>query len=89
METKTATETLVLKDQAGAYYLLARETLEQGRVPAERQAELEERMGADAAGFGIDLTQRSLIIVVCGRLLSFNPQPDPPGTTTPDLSPCV
>lgn len=42
--------TLVLKDEAGTYYLLSQETLEQGRVPAEHTAELERHMTATAQG---------------------------------------
>lgn len=34
--------TLVFKDQAGEYYLVSQATLEQGRVPAERKAEIEQ-----------------------------------------------
>jgi hypothetical protein len=46
----------------------ATETLAQGQMPAEQQAELEERMGGDVAGFGIGIPQQPLIIVVCGQL---------------------
>jgi hypothetical protein len=42
--------TLVLKDEAGTYYLLSQETLEQGRVPEERIAELEQFIAAAADG---------------------------------------
>jgi hypothetical protein len=44
---------LVLKNQAGEYFLLPWETLEQGRVPAEHRAEVEQVLGeaGDVSGF--------------------------------------
>lgn len=58
---------MVFKDQAGGYYLVPRETLEQGRVPAERTAELERLIAEQpddvhghAAQFGV--------LVVCALL---------------------
>lgn len=47
--TNEQTSTLVFKDQAGEYYLLPQATLEQGRVPEERKAEVE-RLVAEAEG---------------------------------------
>ncbi|MGH2587102.1 MAG: hypothetical protein ACRDJE_19490 [Dehalococcoidia bacterium] len=44
--TNEQTGTLVLKDQAGNYFLVPQETLEQGRVPEEHTAEVE-RVFAD------------------------------------------
>ena len=35
-------QVLVLKDQVGDYFLLPQETLERGRVPQERKAEIEQ-----------------------------------------------
>ena len=40
--TNEQTTTLVFKDQAGEYYLVSQATLEQGRVPAEQKAALEQ-----------------------------------------------
>jgi len=39
--TNERTTTLVLKDSAGSYYLVSQEMLEQGRIPADRAAEIE------------------------------------------------
>jgi hypothetical protein len=39
--TNTQSNTLVLKDQAGEYYLLPQETLERGRIPEEHKVEVE------------------------------------------------
>jgi hypothetical protein len=46
----TEQNALVLKDSAGTYYLVPLATVAQGRVPAEREAAIEQ-MVADAAGF--------------------------------------
>jgi len=48
--TNAQASTLVLKDEAGSYYLVSQETLEQGRVPAERAAELEGLLAAATQG---------------------------------------
>lgn len=50
--THAQTGTLVLKDAAGSYFPVSLETLEQGRVPAERKAEVEQAITAarDSAG---------------------------------------
>jgi hypothetical protein len=48
MET-TEQNTLVLRDSAGSYYLVPQATVEQGRVPAEQQAEIEQLI-ADRRG---------------------------------------
>lgn len=37
---------LVLKDQAGGYFLVPRTALEQGRVPEEHRAEVEQAIAA-------------------------------------------
>src|SRR5688500_6210765 len=42
------TNTLVLKDHAGSYYLVSQEMLEGSRVPGERNAELEQLIAAAA-----------------------------------------
>ncbi|MGH2584153.1 MAG: hypothetical protein ACRDJE_04505 [Dehalococcoidia bacterium] len=39
--TNAETRTLVFKNEAGDYFLLPQEMLEQGRVPAEQTAEVE------------------------------------------------
>lgn len=54
--TTTRGNTLVFKDQARDYYLLPRETLAQGRVPAERTAEVE-RLVAETTAAERDDTQ--------------------------------
>ena len=47
------TETLILRDQHGDYYVLTREVLERAQVPAERRGEVEQLVAAvdDTAGF--------------------------------------
>ncbi|MGH2598396.1 MAG: hypothetical protein ACRDJ9_03310 [Dehalococcoidia bacterium] len=47
--TDTETRTLVLKNEAGDYFLLRQEVLERGRVPEEHKAEVE-RLVAEAQG---------------------------------------
>ena len=42
--TTTTSSTLVLKNQAGDYFLLPQEVLERGRVPDERKAEVEQQV---------------------------------------------
>jgi hypothetical protein len=57
--TTEQTGTLVLKDEAGHYFLVAQETLERARVPAEHKAELERLLtepGADASGYMVSTT---------------------------------
>lgn len=48
METSQK-DTLVITDQSGGYFVLAQETLERGRIPAEHAAELEHLI-AEAGG---------------------------------------
>jgi hypothetical protein len=48
--TNAQTSTLVIKDQAGSYFLLPQETLERGRVPEERAAEVEQLLAAATQG---------------------------------------
>ncbi|MGH2588145.1 MAG: hypothetical protein ACRDJE_24770 [Dehalococcoidia bacterium] len=53
--TNAQTSTLVLKDQAGTYFLVSQETLERGRVPEEQVAELEQAIAAAQGGAGGDV----------------------------------
>lgn len=49
--TTTRANVLVLKDQGGNYFLMPEELLEQGRVPAEHKAEVEQLVNdADVSG---------------------------------------
>jgi hypothetical protein len=54
--TNAQTGTLVFKDQAGEYYLVPQETLEQGRVPAEHKAQIEHLIAEqqDVQGYAMD-----------------------------------
>ncbi len=54
--TTTQGNTMVFKDQAGDYYILAQATLEQARVPEERKAEVE-RLVAETTAAEQDDTQ--------------------------------
>jgi hypothetical protein len=51
--TSAETGMLVFRNQAGEYFLLPRETLEQGRVPEERTTEVEQVLAqaGDVSGF--------------------------------------
>jgi hypothetical protein len=50
--TSGPTEMVVLSDQAGNYYLFAREAIEQARVPSDQKAEIDEQLkGGDVSGF--------------------------------------
>lgn len=51
--TNPQNTTLVLKDQAGSYFLVSQETLERGRVPEQHTAEVE-RLIATAGQGGVD-----------------------------------
>jgi hypothetical protein len=59
--TNTQSNTLVLKDSAGSYFLLSQETLEQGRVPEEHTAEIERLIAAAQDGADGDDVQGHLI----------------------------
>ncbi|MGH2585603.1 MAG: hypothetical protein ACRDJE_11875 [Dehalococcoidia bacterium] len=48
--TSEQTSVLVFKNEAGDYFLVPQATLEQGRVPAERTAELERLSAKGAEG---------------------------------------
>jgi len=64
------TSTLVLRDQAGEYFLVPQARLEQGRVPAEHTAEIERliaasgAVGGDVQGYAIPLIVPVVIIGV-------------------------
>jgi hypothetical protein len=48
------TAMIALADSEGNYYLVSRETVQQGRVSPERQAELERVLGADeVSGYAV------------------------------------
>ena len=47
--TNAPTSTLVFKNEAGDYFLLPQEILEQGRVPEEHKAEIEQAIAAAQA----------------------------------------
>jgi hypothetical protein len=55
--TNAETGTLIFKNQAGEYFLLSLDALEQGRVPEERKAEVEQILAeaGDASGFNATL----------------------------------
>ncbi|MGH2604556.1 MAG: hypothetical protein ACRDJ9_34850 [Dehalococcoidia bacterium] len=60
---------LVFTDQAGEYYLLPQETLEQGRIPAEHKAEVERLLAdadADVSGYMVATTYTLLHVVNTG-----------------------
>jgi hypothetical protein len=49
--TNAQSNTLVFKNQAGDYFLVPEATMEQGRVPAEKKAEVDQLMvDADTSG---------------------------------------
>jgi hypothetical protein len=61
--TATQDSTLVFKDQAGDYYLVPQGMLEQGRVPAERRAEVE-RLVAEGNTAEADDTQGHILPIL-------------------------
>lgn len=69
--TNTETGTLVLRDQAGSYYLVPLETLEQGRVPADQKAQIEQRIAEqrDVQGHMLHALLTPLAIIVTGAVL--------------------
>lgn len=68
METNQ-TGTLILRDQAGEYYLLPRAVLEQGRVSAEARVAIEEQFPAlQAIGTPGDDTQGHVVPIVAGAI---------------------
>jgi hypothetical protein len=60
--------TLVLKDTAGDYFLVSLAALEQGRVPEEHKAEVEQAVGATQSGAGAEDVQGHLygLVVAVG-----------------------
>ena len=48
--TSQSTKALVLRDSTGSYEMIPRAVLEEGCVPAEREAELESLLTDDTAG---------------------------------------
>jgi hypothetical protein len=92
--TNPQSNTLVLKDPAGSYFLLSEETLEQGRVPAEHTAEIE-RLIVEAAQDGTDgedvrghAVVLPIALVWCGFWLGYGVTTHLQGPTAnaPDLS---
>jgi hypothetical protein len=63
--TDVQTGTLVLKDATGSYFLVPQAVLEQGRVPAEHTAELEQLIAAGGPD-GDDVQGHRLRYVVLG-----------------------
>lgn len=49
--TTQSSEQLVLRDSDGTFYLLDRATIEAGRIPEDRQAELQKGLQGDVAGY--------------------------------------
>lgn len=78
--------TLLLKNNAGDYFLLPQEMLEQCRVPEERRAEVEQAIATAEADADGDDVEGHLFWLF--RLLVFIPDlppeqgPYPPGTRT-------
>lgn len=68
--THAQTDTLVLQDAAGSYFLVPQVTLEQGRVPEEQKAELTRLIAAAAAlgGAGGDVQGYAAPLTIAGAL---------------------
>ena len=64
--TTDQTTTLVLKDQAGDYYLVPQELLERGRVPQEQTAEVERLIAEqpDVQGYGGPLVFLTVCVAI-------------------------
>ena len=68
MDCNTAINALVIMDLAGGYYLVDPETLEDGRVPEEMEAELERQMRHyDTTGF-FATAERPAPFVIVGQV---------------------
>ncbi|MGH2585464.1 MAG: hypothetical protein ACRDJE_11170 [Dehalococcoidia bacterium] len=65
------TGTLVLKDTAGNYFLVPQETLEQGRVPAEHTAEIEQAIAAAQGGAGGNDVEGYLALFAVAFVVGF------------------
>jgi len=69
--TNAETGTLVLKNQAGDYFLVPQETLERGRVPAEHTAEVEEAIAGGQGGTGGDDVEGYALVFIVGFVIGF------------------
>lgn len=72
--TNAETGALVWRDLDGSYFIVPKETLEQGRVPAERTAELEQLIASESAQGGADgddVQGHIVPLVVGGVALGF------------------
>ena len=68
MDSNTPINALVIMDLAGGYYLVDPETLEDGRVPDEMEAELERQMRHyDTTGF-FTMIERPAPFVIVGQV---------------------
>jgi len=70
---------LVLKDEAGEYYLLPREALERGRVPVEEKAKVEQQIAGsdDVVGYApvnVGLVTGALYISAGAQLIGEGAQ---------------
>ncbi|MGH2588147.1 MAG: hypothetical protein ACRDJE_24780 [Dehalococcoidia bacterium] len=74
--------TLVFKDQAGEYYLLPQETLERGRVPAERKAEVEHLVAESHDVSGYNFGAVASLSLAAGFVV-YCPSPPPPDPRAP------
>jgi hypothetical protein len=70
--TDTQTNALALKDAAGNYFLVAQETLEQGRVPAERKAEVERLIAAAQGGAGGDDAEGYILPLIFAGFVAYS-----------------
>jgi hypothetical protein len=57
-------QVLVLRDGEGNLYLLDRNTIENGRIPEERQAELQQLLQDDVGGYFFDVAALNSVINV-------------------------
>ena len=57
-------QVLVLRDGEGNLYLLDRNTIENGRIPEERQAEVQQLLQDDVGGYFFDVAALSSVINV-------------------------
>jgi hypothetical protein len=64
--TNAQAGTLVFKNAAGDYFLVPQEVLEQGRVPAEHRAEVEQAIAAAQDGAGEDDVQGHILPLIFG-----------------------
>jgi hypothetical protein len=57
-------QVLVLRDGEGNLYLLDRNTIENGRIPEERQAEVQQLLQDDVGGYFFDIAALNSVINV-------------------------